>query len=93
MDDAAGFRGRERARGLFDDFKRLRHRQWSGSLHSRFERFPFHQLHRVKTFAVLFAVMNDAGNVRMMNLCGGAGFPQKTRPRHGIIGQFPANHL
>ena len=79
--------------GLFDDLERLRYRQWSGSLDSRFERFPFDQLHRVKTFTVLFAVMNDARDVRMMNLGGGAGFTQKTRPRHGIIGQFPANHL
>ena len=79
--------------GLFDDLKRLRHRQWSGSLDSRFERFAFHQLHRVKAFAVLFAVMNDARDVRMMNLRGGAGFTQKTRPCHRIIGQFPADHL
>ena len=74
VDDPAGFRGRQRARRLFDHLQRLRDRQRPGSLHARFERFAFHQLHRVKTFAVLFAVMNDARDVLMMNLRGRAGF-------------------
>src|SRR4029453_10053482 len=43
------------------------------------ERFAFDQFHDVETFAILFAVMTDARDVRMMNLCGGARFAQKTR--------------
>ena len=46
------------------------------------------KLHRIKAFAILLTVMNDAGNIRMLNLRGGAGFPQKSRTSSGIFRQL-----
>ena len=89
MDDAARFRGDQRARRLFDRFQRLRDRQRSASLHARFERFALHQLHRVKAFAILFAVMDDARDVRMLNLRRGPRFAQETRTSDRILRQLP----
>ena len=88
MHNAALFRGGQCARGLLDYFEREceRHRTFAPDF--GFERFAFDQLHDVETFAVLFAVMTDARDVRMMNLRGRARFTQETRSDSGHLRDF-----
>src|SRR4029077_14867169 len=63
-----------------------RHRTFASDL--GFERFAFDQFHDIKTFAILFAVMTDARDVRMMNLRGRARFAQETRSDSGHLRDF-----
>jgi hypothetical protein len=46
------------------------------------------KLHRIKAFPILLTVMNDSRNVRMMNLRGRAGFPQKSGTSSRIFCQL-----
>jgi hypothetical protein len=68
---------------LLNHFKRQRQRTFAP--HFGFERFAFDQFHDVKTFAILFAVMTDARNVRVMNLRGCTRFAQETRSDSGHL--------
>ena len=88
MHNAALFRGGQRARGLLNHFERQseRHRTFASDL--GFERFAFDQLHDVETLTVLFAIMTDARDVRMMNLRGRARFTQETRSDSGHLRDF-----
>ena len=55
---------------------------------SRFERLAFDQFHDVETLTVLFTVLSDARDIRMMNLRGRARFAQETRSDSGIFRDF-----
>src|SRR5205085_2307136 len=93
MRNAALFRGGQRARGLFNYFKRQREWHWTFAPHFGLERFAFDQFHDVKTFTVLFAVMTDARDVRMMNLRGRARFAEETRSDSGHLRDFSVDDL
>jgi hypothetical protein len=93
MDDPASFSSDQGAGGLLGYFQRERERHWSVTPHPRFERFTFDQLHDVETFSVLFSVMTDSRNVRMMNLRSCARFAEKTRSGAGIFRHLPIDHL
>ncbi len=46
------------------------------------------KLHRIKALPILLTVMSYSRNIRMMNLRGRAGFPQKSRTSSGIFRQL-----
>src|SRR4029077_18204649 len=69
-------------------FKRQRERHRTFASDLGLERFAFDQFHDVETLTVLLAVMTDARDVRMMNLCSGARFAQETRSDSGHLRDF-----
>src|SRR5207302_10250305 len=88
MDNAARFGGSQSARNLLDNFQRERKRQWTFSSDFGLECFALDQLHHIEAFAILFAVVTHARDVRMMNLCGRARFAQETRSDSGHLRDF-----
>src|SRR5260370_17793621 len=93
MHYTARFCGRERTRSLLDYFEREWEGEGSFAADLGFERFAFDQLHHIEAFAILFAVMTHARDVRMMNLRSRARFTQKARPYAGSLSDFPINHF
>ena len=88
MHNAALFGGGQRARRLLDHFERQRERHRTFAANFGFERFAFDQLHDIETLTVLFAVMTDARDIRMMDLRGRARFAQETRSDSGHLRDF-----
>jgi hypothetical protein len=93
MDHAANFRCGQAACCLLNYFQREREAQWSIALHTRFERFATDELHRIKAFAILLAIMDYSGKIRVLNLRSRACFAQKTRTRSWILCQLSPDHL
>ena len=85
MHDTARFRRSQGARGLLNHFECQRERHGPIAADPRFERFAFDQLHHIETLTVLFAVMTDMRDIRMVDLRGRARFAQEARPCAGIL--------
>src|SRR4030095_562000 len=51
------------------------------------------KLHGIEAFTVLLPVVNDSGNIRMLDLRGRACLTQEARTGRGIGRQFPRNDL
>ena len=79
MHHAARFGGRQSASRLQDDFESEIQRQRPIAPHALFQRLAFDELHHVKALALLFAVVRDARDIRMMQLRRRARFPQEPR--------------
>src|SRR6478672_7504903 len=78
--DTARFGGSQSARNLLDNFQSEGKRQRTFPPDFGLECFALDQLHDIEAFAVLFTIMTDPRDVRVMNVCSGAGFTQKARP-------------
>src|SRR4029077_170043 len=93
MYNAACFGGGKPTRCLLDHFKRERQWQGSGPLHAGLQSFTFDKFHRVEVFAILFPVMSDPCNVRVMNLRSSARFAQKSRACNWISRQLQTDNF
>src|SRR4029077_11921432 len=71
MHHTALFGGGQRARSLLNHFQRGRERHRTFATNLGFERFACDQRHDVETFAILFAIVTDARDIRMMDLRSG----------------------
>ena len=88
MDNTACFSRRQTACCLFCHLQCQSQRKRPAALHPRFERFAMDQFHRVKTFAILFAIMNHPRDIRMLDLRSRTRFPQESGMCCGIFGQL-----
>ena len=88
MHDATRFSGGECASRLLNHFKCKRKRHRTFATHFGLERFAFDQFHDVETLTVLFAIVSDARDIRMMNLRGRARFAQETRSDSGHLARL-----
>src|SRR5262249_11750665 len=93
MHNAAWFPRGKTTHSLLDHFKRERQWERSGPFDPSLQRFAFDKLHRVKVFAVLFPVMSDPCDVRVMNLRGGARFTQKAGACNWIFRQLQTDNF
>ena len=93
MHDAARFRRRQCARGLLNHFKSQRKRHWTFATNPGLERFALDQFHDIETLAVLFTVVSDTRDVRMMDLRGCSCLAQEARPYAGNFRNAPVDYL
>src|SRR5258708_8295060 len=93
MYDPAGFCSSESACSLLDYIQGDGERHRSIAAHTRFKRFPFDQFHRVKTLAILFAVICHASHIWVTNVCRRTRFAQKTGPRARILRDLAIDDL
>src|SRR6476619_2984450 len=93
MYDTACFRSGESACRLLDYIQRDGERHRPIAAHTRFKRFAFDQFHRVKTLAVLFAVICHPSHIWVTNVCRRTRFAQKTGPRTRILRDFAIDDL
>src|SRR5512132_4402540 len=93
MHDTAGFCSGESTCGLLDYIQR--NGEWHSAIaaHARFERFAFDQFHRVKTLAILLAVICHASHIWVTNVCRRTLFAQKTGPRARILRDLAIDDL
>src|SRR5882724_5729468 len=91
MDHAACFSSGKAACRLLHDFQSKGQGKWPVSLDTGFERFAVNEFHRIKTFAILFSIMDYPGNIRMLDLRCSARLAQKSRTGSWIFGQLPAD--
>ena len=61
--------------------------------HFGLKRFALDQFHHIEAFFILFAVMADPRNIRMMNLRSGPRFTQKARPYACSLRDLSINHF
>src|SRR4029077_7376252 len=60
---------------------------------ARFERLSLHQFHDIETLAILFSIVTDSRDIRMVNLRSGARFAEETRAHAGIFRRRPVDHF
>src|SRR4029077_9791487 len=93
MHDAASFSCCQGARRVLHHFECHSERHWAVATDLGFERFAFDQLHDIKTFAGLFAVVTDARDIRMTDLRGQPRFTQEARPCPGILRDLAVDYF
>src|SRR5438067_10137613 len=93
MHNAACFRSGESTCRLLDYIQSDGERHWSVAAHTCFKRFAFDQFHRVKTLAILFAVICHASHIWVTNVRRRTRFAQKTGPRARILRDLAIDDL
>jgi hypothetical protein len=51
------------------------------------------KLHRIKAFGILLSVMDDAGDILMLDLRSGLRFADKSRASGWVLGEFSPDYL
>jgi hypothetical protein len=93
MNHSAGFGRRQPARHLLDYSKSKVQGKSPISSDALFERFPMDKLHRIKAFGILLSVMDDPGDILMLDLRSGLRFADKSRASGWVLGEFSPDYL
>ena len=81
------------ARSLFCYFQGEGERHWPFTPDARLERLSLDQFHDIKTLAILFSIVTDLRDIRMVNLRSGARFAEETRASAGIFRHCAIDHF